>query len=266
MRLLAAAPALLLAGLLSGCLAPANHGAQAAPAAAAAGDGALVLTDCSALQAFTHYPGHGAPGARPTDWPEAPAGRSTTEVGVRALRCQRVSLGPFERGPVRLALDWDNNAQAPAACGGEAGSTANVLATLWTDNGELAAFLRDRFAAPAFESPAEESAMDLGAGHWTRWSWGPDSGRAWLAVLTDSVGGPAHDGFRAYWPAGDAVGRIDLNWTATGSTLPRPAQGSMPPPMLAGDFTGLGDWLDGFEASGRLTLFRDAGCKEVAAS
>jgi hypothetical protein len=164
---------------------------------------------------------------------------------------------------VHLVFDWQDSAKAPAACtAGEDKPAANLVGTLWTDDGGLAASLRGTFGAPAFESPVEESATELPGGHWDRWSWGPDGSRSSLGVLTALPDVQRAQQFRAFWPAGDGVGRLDLGWTATTSADPQPAQGSMRPPMLAGDFTGLGQWFDGYEASGRLALFQDAGCQQ----
>jgi hypothetical protein len=230
--------------------------------------GALLLTDCVGMLVKAFYPGQGAPGARPDGWPPAPPALGYTTVGMQALRCQRVALGAFERGPIHLALDWHNNAQAPPACGGE-DPTANIVATAWTDDPDLAAHLRDAFGLPAFASPVQEEAADLAAGRWHTWSWGLDSDPSRLSVLSSSLQQHQRPSlFRAFWADGDAaaagVGRLELNWTATEAAADVPAQGSMRPPMLAGDFTGTGQWLGGYEASGSVTRFRDTGCREAA--
>lgn len=233
------------------------------PAARDAG-GAFVLTDCVAMGAYTVHPGRSTPAPRPDGWPESPATHRTTEIGVRALRCARVSLGPFERGPVHLAFDWHNNAQAPPACTATPAEDANVLATLWTDDADLARHLRERYALPAFEAAVEEGATELAAGRLHSWSWGPDGARSELSVLG---GGPevAHaDAFTAFWPDGAGVGRLSMAGTATSLRGDRPAQGSMQPPMIAGDFVGVGRWSEGLEAAGALALFRDSGCGEAA--
>lgn len=211
-----------------------------------------------------YYPGNSAPGARPAGWPAAPDTRPTTSVVVQALRCQRISVGPLERGPVHLAFDAHNNARGPARCGAPDG-LAPVVGTVWTDDAGLAAYLRDAYAVPAFVSPIEEASTELGAGRWSEWSWGPADARSSLGVLSDSLQQGLHGSLQAFWPAGQGVGRLDLDWSASVSTNPRPVQGAMRPPMLAGDFTGLGYWYDGYEASGTLALFRDSGCQEAAA-
>jgi hypothetical protein len=177
-----------------------------------------------------------------------------------------VAVGPFERGPVHLALDWHNNAQAPPSCR-SGGGEANVLATLWTDDADLASYLRDRFAMPAFEAPFSEDASQAAAARGHTWTWGPDGLRSSLSVLlSDGPTGPKAESLLAFWPAGDGVGRLQLNWTATSSNSERPAQGSMRPPMLAGDFTGLGRWMEDLDGRGGLALYQDPDCaREVAA-
>jgi hypothetical protein len=211
------------------------------------------------------YAGDRAPGARPDGWPAA-AGRAYTSVLVWALRCQRVSIGPFERGPVHLAFDAHDNARAPASCGGAPDQVALVLGTFWTDDADLAAYLRDAYAVPAFVSPVREASTDLAGARWTEWSWGPDGapsslGLSWATQPASDT--PGH--LQAFWPAGAGVGRLDLDWSATAPNMPQPVRGAMRPPMLAADFAGIGSWYDGYEASGTLARFRDPGCKEAAA-
>jgi hypothetical protein len=224
----------------------------------------LVLTDCAGVQVFVRRAGPEPLGARPEGWPASEELRKV--VGVRALRCERLALGPFERGPIHLAFDWHNDAQAPPGCGGEAGRPANVLATAWTDDADVAAHLRGRLGVPAFLTTFETDRSPAGAGEWRAWAWGPEDGRSTLSVLADAVRQEDHDRFRAYWPAGDGVGRLTLDWGMALAVGERPAQGSLPPPMLAGDFASLGgSGIDGFEAAGELDLFRDADCVEAAA-
>lgn len=254
---------------MAGCLGPhappdaadAAPPAQRAPSAAPS-DGGLILTHCAGLTADSYYAGATAPGQRPSGWPGAPPTLPATWVGVRALLCQRIALGPFERGPIHLAFDWHNNARAPAGCGGEGGASA-VLATAWTDDAELAAHLRDRFALPAFVASFSEEATAVAGGGWRTWTWAADGAPSSVGVLAEGPASPKAGQVVSFWPAGDGVGRLVLNVTESPSPV-LPAQGSMRPPMLAGDFTGLGQWLEGYEASGTLTLFTDSDCQAEA--
>src|SRR5688572_2758547 len=91
------------AALLAGCAQPgAPDGSAPGPAPTTEGPLALVLDGCVAWQAPMLFPGNTGPGEPPRGWAPAGPGTLHTGVGMSGFLCDRVSVGPFERGPVGI--------------------------------------------------------------------------------------------------------------------------------------------------------------------
>src|SRR5688572_20294684 len=114
--------------VLAGCLHPGDAPGEAEPSPAQMPADALVLAGCHGWTAYRTYvaPGPAGPGGDlPPGWEAATAG-SPFSVSIDAFRCDRVHIGPFERGPLRLLFESHSNAEFPAACASGLQGTTNL--------------------------------------------------------------------------------------------------------------------------------------------
>src|SRR5882672_5357469 len=71
------------------------------------------LGHCTGFSGATHaYPQTLAPSKAPAGWGE----NAVSFVGLEGFDCHRISIGPFERGPVRIVLDAHTNFSSPSHC------------------------------------------------------------------------------------------------------------------------------------------------------
>ncbi|MEA3190544.1 MAG: hypothetical protein QOD77_1126 [Thermoplasmata archaeon] len=259
---------LALATLAAGCLAP-GGGPSAAPTAPPEGPArpapvpGLVLGDCVGWHAFATVPAPLHPGVRPDGW--APPAGADASVALLGLRCGRLALGPFERGPVWLLFESHTNAVVPAACADdrEGATDLSVLASVWVDDAEVAGWLAAVHGMPA------AAAVFTDAGQ--AWSWGPAGAAPSELQVLDGSAAPrdAEHGERFFWANGTGLGQLELRHERTGPTVPLAAAGRMAPPMLLaqvadGRFAGPASWFPQDEASGAFQAYRDTLCLEAA--
>jgi hypothetical protein len=256
-----------LAAALAGCSGAAPAGPAAQPPA---GDGdALALTDCVGFTLDVLLPGPAARGERPPGW--APPRTPSTHVAVDGLRCQRVSLGPLERGPVHLVLESHTNAQPPAACldGLPGAARRAVLATALADDDGLVAALRARGVPASFAEVSEDGVGGDAPAQAHSWSWrngtAAASDASSVTVPGDAATQPEDGLQRLFWTAGGGLGRLDLSVTRLGAIGPRVGTGSFQPPMLLGGVSAAGPaaWSPQEDVAGAFVRYLDPSCAEV---
>ena len=270
--LLTGAALFLLAASCAGCLGASRGGhADATGPILVGGPRALQLSACVALQATAALPATllASDADRPAGWPPADPARGP-DVRVAALRCSRIGVGPFERGPVHLVLEWHGDAEAPAACrAGQVGGTeTRILTTALVDDPDVAAYLAGTYGMPAHAAQVAEEETTLGPARLHTWTWSSGGAESHLRLQEDAATAPKVWQWRLFWPSGPGVARLDLALSGNGSALQRPAEGLFQPPFLlartaGGAFAGAGTWSPDLDGQGAFALYRGLDCLEA---
>jgi hypothetical protein len=230
--------------------------------------GRLALSDCSGWSAGEAVPAAATPGSRPAGWAASQA--PIPGLRLEAFRCARVSVGPFERGPVHLLLDTHGNAEPPQACA-QGATRAAVLALLWLDDAPIAAYLNATFGVPAQAGPTTSVEETTAGATLHDWSWGPP-GAAPSRLQVPDAGEPSPlptTRERYFWPRGAGVAALELDVGGAASAATLPATGQLRPPMLmaqvaGGTYAGVSDTLAEGHADGRFLRYADAACEVPA--
>ena len=199
----------------------------------------------------------------------------TGELHYRLRSCERVSVGPFERGPINLFYETHTNRQVPASCaeGGDYTNTG-VLHRIWVDDAEIAHYLRTTYLMPAnfatisLAEVASDAIVDF---RWTVELPGSEPSELVYHHFPEN-GYPQREfpSFRYFWASGpESVSYMD---TATethtvGVEEPSIVEGTLRAPLLYANpgterFVGYGGaGIDGY-VHGEIHLFKDTQCSE----
>lgn len=269
---LVAVALLLCLPSLAGCAAPPAAGPAAHPPLALRAL-RLELSGCTGWEGpSVAYPAAIAPGQAPRGWePQGPPTDAVVTMG--AFACDRLSLGRFERGPIRLLYDAHNRATFPEACHapGTGYVPLSVLHALWVDDAEVAAELRDAYHLPAAYARLDQRVQAVGAARLLTWAWGEGAARSNLTVVDHgpAIHAPAEG--RLFWEAGGGIAMLALAHTFTAPPSDaRLSYGTLAPSTLAGSVAG-GAYLGNLYAypalatTGAFTFFRDRDCREPGA-
>jgi hypothetical protein len=253
--------------LLAGCAAPAPS-EEAPPGPPAAG--AFAWTGCHGGTVNVYGPSRLYPSSAPAGWEPAAEGVTTIRVGL--LQCDRVSWGPFERGPVFIAQEWRDDFRAPDACRGDASELRFLLESIWFSDAELAEHARAAHGMPAHEGIFGVAA---GAGG-EEWTWGPRGETPSSLTFPEraNAAGDRTDTLlrRLYWAEGDGVAALDLRYSSSGDSLDHGlAAGFLHPPTLYGRATpspafvsARAGLVHGVEATGQILHFEDVRCERLS--
>jgi hypothetical protein len=253
---------LLVAGLAA-CTQP-----PAAPPAPVGAPGHLSLTGCSGWHAsIGPLPPALVPGAAPAGWEPPP--ENLPHVRLDGFECERLGLGPFERGPVHLVVDSHTRATFPAACYPSDFAVTGLVGTLWVDDDGLARYLAETYGLPARRASVLPESDGTGSAQAHAWTWTDAEGRSTATVPSGVPSQVANRPSLLLWPAGDGIGSLSL--TFQDRTVPvgpeLAVSGTAQPPALlsalpGGAFAGQGYWSDGFSAEGTFKAYRDTMCTQ----
>lgn len=253
--------------LLAGCT---GHSASLPPAAPATSVNHIELSGCDGLVIALAGPAALYPGSVPPGWE---SGEAVTTVHVEAERCQRLSWGPFERGPIDILQEWHEGFAAPGTCSDPSRYDLDLmLQSIWFSDPEVAAYARDAHGMPALAATFGRAEQDLGAVRRWTWSWsvpghpesrvefdeGPETNRTTEVVQ------------RVFWPDGGGVGFLDESVSYEGKDLSRLAAGTLQAPLLHGrampepGFAAPATREAHASASATIARFRDTACLEPA--
>jgi hypothetical protein len=194
---------------------------------------------------------------RPRDWSASQDNSAVAGSLLYAiLTCERVSWGPFERGPVALMLEWHNDFEAPAKCAEGDFMGGMILSALWFDDADLASYARDQFGMPAQVAEIDYTispTADLQTAHAT---WKLPGGELSEAFMHERLDFMFTDetNWRVFWDNGVGVSyfNIHLEYDTPQESL-GVAYGTLAPPMLYG--TNMPD--SRFETAGQTDLMLD---------
>jgi hypothetical protein len=258
---------------LAGCIGPDAAPAPAAPAQTASPiPSELHLSKCEGWQSGSlPFPRSVGPGQGPPEWAPTDPALPTSSVLMVGYRCERISLGPFERGPLHLVLDVHDHADIPQACrdGSPTGAVAFVLSSLWVDDAEVAAVLNQTHGMPA--RLAEVQATQAGATAVRTWTWGPKGQPP--STLTFADGGDRQptvpSNLLLLWQRGAGIGGLALFAQREATRVEPPAYGTLQPPMVLaslplGAFAGTVKPVTTPAIDGSFHAFRDHACSGEA--
>jgi len=238
----------------------------------------LVLTNCTAWAASELFPGSTGPGKPPPGWTEPSAATPLTGVDVDAYHCQRLSVGPFERGPINILFDSHTHAEFPVNCTASSDSSGDrivvgVLNSFWLDDPEVASYLNATFGLPVMTTQFKETDQPQGVpmGSHT-WTWGlsgqPSSQMTIYDDGTSAPPFPSRD--RIFWPYHGGMASLEFQYDRRGPAGPvsnRYATGTLAPPMLfaqlpGGQYAGPGQWYPEMQqADGTFIAYTDPNCQ-----
>lgn len=235
---------------------------------------ALSWTGCVAWAAQA-----GGPASTLPDWPTPPgwewsdaAERAIAGASVLTLRCDRVSFGSLERGPLTLMLEDHNRFHIPAKCTPESNGVPVhiVLGSLYVDDAELAAALAQAYGMPTRIAHFTDDAQDVGGGAQThRVTWSVEGGEtSELQLVDDGTGMEDRIIYRYFWASGNQLFRweIDAQEPQPVFFTNRVGQGTIKPPMMMAevseDFAGLAQYYPTYESTSSFLVFNDFGCEE----
>jgi hypothetical protein len=187
-------------------------------------------------------------------------------------RCERVSIGPFERGPATFLLEVHSAVNAPKACTEfNAGfEDMEVLLGLWVDDRDLAAYLAQAFGLPAEFAEFSLQAAPQGDGQTQQWTWSAGGQESTLTAYRPG----GDEGLSPYlervvWHNETGVSFLDLHDDdVIPFTVSPPAAGVLAPPMnyaqgTARPYAGLVSvWNEG-DHYGPIFRFGDMECKTL---
>lgn len=158
-----------------------------------------------------------------------------TTVSVLALFCEHLSLGEFERGPVRLVLETHGKFNAPENCRRGDYSFLNILTRILVDDAEVAEALQSELGIPTSVAQIGQEPQGSPTAQSVRFAWTvAGQGESWMRIeRTASELQEVERVYRLVWPAGERLGFIDLKLDAVQTQFePTATVGSFASPML----------------------------------
>lgn len=212
------------------------------------------------------------PGQAPPGWEPNNPGSPFGQVAIEGLECDRFSLGPFERGPVRLVLDQHGQITVPDGCGRNVSYSTSfrILNALFVNDAALATYLNQTYNMPTWYSEIQTSTQTLaGGGAIHQWSWGAEGQKAsTMSVVDDGTTTLVPKAAeRLFWQKDQGIVALEIIRSAKSALFgPRAAEGTLNPPMVwaeeGGNFAGSSEWYTDFHGDGTFTIYRDLMCKE----
>lgn len=188
--------------------------------------------------------------------------------------CNRISWGPFERGPIRLLFELHDRLNPPGNCTNHDGTDGFIslwiLNSLWIDDEELANYLKVTYDLPTiFAQMSVKDDLQSGIGTQV-WSWnepGKPSSQVtyYVANSVNATDVPYTD--RMYWYNETTLSYVNLRIVANVDQVnPGITPGTMQPPMLytyngMTSYIGTGQKFDSMELSANLKRYGDFKCE-----
>ena len=232
----------------------------------------LLMTNCIGWDAFRNYPAAVSPGTSPEGW-ESATPDSIVTVLIFGFRCERVAIGPYERGPVHILLDTHGNAEVPEGCSANQNGITRfrVLQHFVTDDAEVAAYMQATYGVPVLTASFQESDQDVAAGALHTWMWAVEGQPPSTMTIVDYKQNENLPTVieRLFWQRGAGLVALEIEVEQKGAITNLFANGTVQAPFLlaqdtAGIFVGQGDWRTDLNGHGVFTTYQDRLCKEPA--
>lgn len=208
------------------------------------------------------------PGQRPQGWEPTNPSEPVGYVPVSGYECNRINLGPYERGPVRIVWDGHTNADFPEACmaGKDATTLGLLVNVIMVDDAEIALHLREAYGLPALHSSIDINSQGVGNLRQLTWAWGNDT-KSRMEFVDDGTADSYGRNERFFWEKDSGIGALDLVHDREASAVTdRVGYGKMESPMLSADFgggvfSGTVNYVSRMETEATFHSYRDLGCQ-----
>lgn len=201
----------------------------------------MELTGCEGGGVNLNAPKAIMPGSAPEGWQTNPDTNNPFPLNaahVELFQCDRISWGPFERGPLYIMTETHVNFTAPESCRQNRTFIDTViLESIWFSDAEVAAFANATFAMKAYFADFNSTFSPVGdVRHWT-WTWALPGGQTSEISYYDSgqqinaTENPVH---REYWDNGPGVSYLEWSQTDSYNILNGVATGALHDPLLWG--------------------------------
>jgi len=209
------------------------------------------------------------PGTVPAAW-NASKGAGN-DIDLELLDCQKVSWGPFERGPVQLIAEFHNKGDVPEKCNEDRPTFIYNLERLLISDAELARYARESYGIVVDAATIHLEATPL-AGNTTlfQWTWNVTGGPVSKLSLAESspVTTPNAWGERWVWINGSGLGMLDVSESFRVAVDGQLGIGELHMPMLyaqaipTGTYAGLAGQTFGLQATSKHYRFGDQRCEQ----
>lgn len=119
----------------------------------------LILDSCIAIETLRHVLSDVVGATPPPTWGPGPT--PATELRIEIFDCERLSIGPFERGPVQFLVEIHDNRDPPETCRGDY-TSSEIITQVWVNDPELADYLRRDLGLPASSAAINRSTQQTG--------------------------------------------------------------------------------------------------------
>ena len=232
----------------------------------------FLASDCHGAGAGITMHESTAPPAPNDDWTATGLGDNRGEL--RFLRCERVAIFDFERGPVTFAYEVHTNATPPSDdCFGGRASSILVLYNLYVDDHAIVANISARYGAPVKFASFDVVDEPLPTGRQQTWTMDVEGGGSTRVTFTEQPGDPTggETTTRYVYPYGSGVAFLEeVLHEYDYLTNPPASYGEMGAPTMWHDygpgtsFAGTGSIFYKDEWSGEFFLYEDSFCKVAA--
>lgn len=227
----------------------------------------VAFNRCQGFHTSFDYPPGMAPANPPGNWR---ASVTTTAVYLTFLECDRVSWGPYERGPIRMIWEKHNNFQPPSTCQEGAWDLYEALASLWVSDQDLARYLNATYGMTTHYTEITSTTTSNGVLLHMNWTWAlPGQTSSSLSVNdAQEFVGPAPEIIRIAWSSDSRLFVLDYAETdQLSAPLTDLAFGVLQPPMLytkAGtrQYAGDATMSQAIQVSASIQGFSDYLCKQ----
>ena len=191
---------------------------------------------------------------------------------VEVHECQRISVGPFERGPIHFLLEYHDNVDAPASCRAIPGdyTSDDALSQMWLDDPDIVSYLQTTYRLPIRFASVNVTQVALGPETRDHWIFGlPGEANSSLEAMIGGNDTTSFPVYRLYYsPTMGKISFVDYSVSEKFEGLRNPlVTGKLAPPLLYAS-TGTGDVVaygspsrDG-HYSAQIHQFGDDQCKE----
>jgi hypothetical protein len=227
----------------------------------------LILNECIELETLRIVPSEIVGAKPPPGWASSPT--PMTELRIEISECQRISIGPFERGPVHFLVEIHDNREPPEACRGDY-TSSEVITQVWVDDQELVTYFVDELGLPAKLGTFQRLDQTINSANKTTWTFSsagfPASSFETIRTRpADTAGMLLYRRFWANNAGGISFMDFETRTMATNGEWPI-ATGTVAEPFLhlPGDtsFVGISDILDPSSISAPIQRFGDFKCEQ----
>ncbi|MHB1262262.1 MAG: hypothetical protein ACYC2H_11170 [Thermoplasmatota archaeon] len=173
----------------------------------------------------------------PPGW--AGSGRILNDYRVTVVQCQRIAVGPYERGPIHVLVETHSDATPPDACMEFESGFFNyaIMRSFWLDDEELVSYLNAALNMPTRFGVFGYNETSTGSVAAYTWDWrAPGFQRSDLTFSkTEVIPGGAPEVIRMFWHDGAHVSFLDVK-EDTKQPIGNPPQthGTLSEPLMVG--------------------------------